>query len=72
MGTVIFVILRAAHVFDTSTDWFFGCLLISLDSLAFALFSLGSTIRGCLKPDLVGGKEPETVMGSEDETKTEG
>ena len=70
MGTVVFVILRAAGIFDTDYDWPIGCIILSLDSIAFALFSLGSTLRSCLKP----GTEDvavEAAGGAEDETKTE-
>ncbi len=70
MGTVIFVILRAFRIFDTDIDWLYGSLLISLDSIAFALFSLGSTLRTCLRPAGECGRG-EAPTGSDDETKTE-
>ncbi len=72
MGTLIFVILKIAKVFDTDFDWPIGCALVSLDSIALALFSLGSTVRASV-PGLGGGDElgEETRVSSEDETKTE-
>lgn len=70
MGTVVFVILRGWGIFDTDYDWPIGCCLVSLDSISFALFSLGSTLRNCLKPAAQGETEA-AAEGSEDETKTE-
>ena len=70
MGTVVFVILRAWGIFDTDYDWPIGCCILSLDSIAFALFSLGSTLRNCLRPG-TEGEAAEGAGGSEDETKTE-
>lgn len=70
MGTVIFVLLRAFKVFDTDLDWMYGSMLVSLDSIAIALFSLGSTLRSCLNPEGECGRK-EVPTGSDDETKTE-
>jgi hypothetical protein len=72
MGTLIFVILKIFKVFDTDFDWPIGCGLVSLDSIALGLFSLGSTVRSCW-PGVGGGDGAgeETRVSSEDETKTE-
>ncbi len=70
MGTVVFVILRAWGIFDTDYDWPIGCIILSLDSIAFGVFSLGSTLRNCLKCGTAGEKASEG-SDTETEAKTE-
>ncbi len=71
MGTVIFVILRVFGVFDNAAmDWTYGCFLVSLDSIAFAIFCLSASMRRFLRLKGEEGGEG-TATDMEFETKTE-
>ncbi len=68
MGIVVFVILRV-FVFDTDYDWPIGCIVLSLDSIAFGIFSLGSTLRSCCLKPKIAGEAAGGVLGADDETE---